>query len=719
MKRNFSLISILVSSALSAAFYEDASERLFADLELVQEIDRKKNDQLPLLVNYQLQGGYFTMPSARSYDAGTFSFGYAALSPYHLWGLGFQFFDHLETTGNYWVYKGVLDGGFGHLGFGDSAERSANIKLIFLRRQDGFPDIPNVAIGWNDFMGTRRFYSFYVAATKEILPWNLEASLGWGRGRIHGFFGGLAWTPFRNTRFPWKTLSLVAEYDANDYKHHPHEHPNGRKVGTRINAGIQWSLWDKLRLSASSLRGNHWAASAAFIYNLGNTPGLFPKIYDGSFYSAPVNTEPFGELRTQQEFAQELAYASKEQGFDLSWVYFIPEREGKDHLWIQIINVRYREENVVRKRIEYLLASLLPSNVSRVTVVMEADGVATQEYRFRREDLVRYREGKMGDPELAIIAPLKEASRPPDSYEGTLLYQRKKPVWILTFRPWLRTFFGSSRGKFKYETGFLAGFEGYLFRDLYYGINGTYTALSSTANMSDQDILNPSHLLVVRTDTIRYNQSSSFQLQQAYVQKSWNWGSGWFSRLALGYFEVAYTGVAAEILYYPVNTSWALGFSGANVWKRSYSGVGIQRKVKKLSSSGVYQRFPYVGVQYFLDVYYEYKPYHLDFKCSIGQFLARDKGIRIEGSRTFESGLRFGLWYTMTNANDRVNGSRYYDKGFFFSVPLDMFMNKSSRTRIGYAMSAWLRDCGATAATGKPLYPTLYWERYNYNASSF
>ena len=28
-------------------------------------------------------------------------------------------------------------------------------------------------------------------------------------------------------------------------------------------------------------------------------------------------------------------------------------------------------------------------------------------------------------------------------------------------------------------------------------------------------------------------------------------------------------------------------------------------------------------------------------------------------------------------------------------------------------MSAWLRDCGAIAATGKELHRTIYYERYN------
>ncbi|MGE3534754.1 MAG: YjbH domain-containing protein, partial [Parachlamydiales bacterium] len=85
-----------------------------------------------------------------------------------------------------------------------------------------------------------------------------------------------------------------------------------------------------------------------------------------------------------------------------------------------------------------------------------------------------------------------------------------------------------------------------------------------------------------------------------------------------------------------------------------------------------------------------------------------------EVGRYFKSGLRFALWYTVTNGHDHVNGHTYYDKGFIFSLPLDMFLKQSSRTYLSYAMSAWLRDVGARAATGKQLYWTLEKERYNY-----
>ncbi|HSX10334.1 MAG TPA: YjbH domain-containing protein [Chlamydiales bacterium] len=701
----FLLVSALVAD-------DSPSEQLFRDLETVEIINKQIHDRLPLVVNYNLQGGYFTMPSARTFDAGLFGFGFAYVPPYHIWSLGFQFFDHVEATGNYWVYKGILDGAFGHLGFGDSAERAANLKFVLLRREDGFPFLPDFALGWNDFLGTCRFNSFYVVATKEFLSYNCEATLGWGRGRIHGFYGGLAWTPFRHADYFWKDLSLVAEYDANNYKHHGPEHPGGRHVDNRINAGVQLKVWDIFRLSASTLRGNNWAASAALNYNLGSSKGFVPKIYDPDPYSAPIDTEPVGLLRSREELAQELAYAFQEQGFDLYTLYLIPCENGKNHLWMKIVNVRYREEDEVRSRIEYVLAGLTPSNISTVTAVTEAEGVPIHEYRFRAEDLRRYGEGRLGEDEFRIIAPTREVSDKPGKYDAALLYQRRKRIWILTFRPWFRSYLGSSRGKFKYEVGLALNPEGYLFDEIYYNICGTYTAKSSVMDMDSKDFINPSRIINVRTDSILYNQSNSFHLEQAYLQKSWNMGQGWFSRLGLGYFEIAYAGLALEALYYPVHVNWAIGFSTASLLKRGYYGVGFQHKIRKYTSEG-FIWLPYIGFQYFVDFYYQYKPFALDFKVSAGQFLARDKGIRVEGGRTFPSGLRVGLWYTLTTANDVVNGSRYYDKGFSITLPLDMFLRKSSRTRIGYAMSAWLRDCGAISATGKQLYPTLFWERYN------
>jgi len=695
------------------AFAADTpAEQLFHDLETVKTIDREIQDKLPLVVNSQLQGGYFTMPSARTYDAGVLGFGFSYLPPYRLWNLGFQFFDHIETTGNYWIFHGITEGNFGHLGFGDDAERAANVKFILLRKTDGIPFLPEFAFGWNDFLGSCRFNSFYVVATQDFLTANLEASLGWGMGRIHGVFGGVAWSPWRKMSNVFKGLSFAVEYDANNYKKHGPEHAKGREVNTRFNVGVQYNIYDLFRLTAHTLRGRDIGANIAFTYNLGESKGLYPKIYDPPLYSAPVDQEPLGIVRSREEFAQQMAYAFKEQGIDLYDVRLVPHSSGKDTLWMKLINIRYREEEIVREKIEHVLGTLMPENIAKCTVVVEAEGLLVHEYHFRTEDLKRFCENRLGPDEFRIIAPLHNVTAAPDLYESSRLYRRTKPIWLLTLRPWMRSFFGSSRGKFKYEVGLSLGPEGYLFDQIYYSLYGSWTFKSSVQKLSDRDFLNPSRLLIVRTDALRYNQSNSLHLDQAFLQKSWNMGKGWFSRLAAGYFETAYAGVAAEALYYPVKFNWAIGFEAATLLKREYFGIGFQRKVKKLTNTG-YKLFPYTGLQYFVDFYYEYKPFNLEFKASVGQFLARDKGVRFDVARVFPSGLRVGLWYTLTNANDMVNGHRYYDKGFSITLPLDVFLNKSSRTRVGYGMSAWLRDCGAKAMTGKELYQTVYYERFN------
>ena len=275
------------------------------------------------------------------------------------------------------------------------------------------------------------------------------------------------------------------------------------------------------------------------------------------------------------------------------------------------------------------------------------------------------------------------------------------------------TFFGSTSGKFKYNVSAVASPEGYILDQLYYKFQISYAIKSSMQGLGGPDRANPSRLLIVRTDTLKYFQTNTFSMEQAYLQKGWNFGKGWFYRIALGYFESAYGGAATELLYYPVNSHWAIGAEFAAVPKRHYHGIEFKSTTLQLRGNR-YVKVPFIGIQYFLDFYYDFKPLNMDLLLSAGQFLAKDKGIRIDVGRYFKSGLRFSLWCTFTNGHDHVNGHTYFDKGFAFIIPLDIFLKQSSRNYIGYAMAAWLRDVGARAETGKKLYWTLEEERYNY-----
>ncbi len=711
MKCNLGIFFIFIAGLpLAFSSQEMESSSLLQDLDVVYQVDKKINDTLPVFYNFFMMGGYYNMPSARMNKEGFVSTGAAIPPPYNIYGLNVQPFPRLELSVNYLVYNGILEPGFGSEGFGDDAERMGNIKLGILTPAEDLPFLPLISIGAQDFIGTKRFNAQYIVATQTWLEQNLELTLGWGNGRLKGFFGGGAWSPFRKSRYFWKNITLQAEYDANDYKDSPGEHEKGRSVTSRLNAGLSFMAFDCLQLSVSSVRGEKVAAAASLRYPLGTSSGFFPKVDDPKMYKSPVDTEPLGIYRPEDVMAQELAYAFSDQGLDLYSV-FLEIKKGKKELWMKVVNNRYRDHNLVKERIQDILAALVPSDIEAVTVVIEATALSCQSYRFRVKDLYNYRLGIIGSFELQALSPMKEAGVQPTTYESLLLFQRTKPIWLFTARPRLISFFGNTSGKFKYNVSLIAAPEGYLFNDVYYKTQVSYSVISNTSGMTGVDRLNPSHMIVVRSDSMKYYQSNTVHLEQAFVQKSWNLGKGFFYRLATGYFEVAYGGAATELLYYPVNSPFAIGLEFATVWKRQYDGLSFFHRVKKFDGTKV-RYVPFTGYQVFLDLHYDFKPLALDFTITAGQFLARDKGARFEVCRYFQNGVRFALWYSLTNANEELNGHRYHDKGFAFLIPLDMFMKQSSRNYIGYAMSAWLRDQAAQADTGKKLYSVLSEERF-------
>jgi hypothetical protein len=698
---------VCLASLTLFSLFADEQGSLFRDLELVEEIDRHLKDELPFLQNSSMMGGYFNMPSARMPKEGAVGIGFARVHPYNNYGISFQYFDRIELSLNYRVFTGITEQNFGHHGFGDDAERIGNAKLVFNLPSDGLGHFPQFAVGLDDFIGTKRFNSQYIVATKTWNAANIEATLGYGKKRMRGFFGGIAWTPWRQTKvFFLKDISLIADYDGYDYKKHPHEHPHGRKVSSRINAGVSYVLGDTLQLSVNSHRGEEISAMGMLRYPLGSSKGFIPKTRQPLLYRSPIDTEPLGVVRPDSDFINELGYSLGQQGLDLYRAYMTQDGE----LWIKIINNMYREEPIVRDRIQRVLAAITPSNVRRVTVMIEADGVLSQGYHFRTEDLYRYREGSITGFEMAALSPLSNSSYRPKGSEP--LYKRKKEVWLFTFRPRIQTFFGSSTGKIKYNLSLIATPEGYFLDNIYYQAQVGYSIKSSMQHLGDYDRLNPSQLPNVRTDSVRYFQTNTLSLEMAYLQKSWHIGRGWFYRLAGGYFEPAYGGGATELLYYGAHSDWAVGVEEATVWKRRYTGLRYTNKIRILKGHRATHE-NYLGVQYFLNLYYTLKPWNLDCKITAGQFLAKDRGVRFEINRWFQSGLQVSLWYTITNGHDHVNHHIYYDKGFAFYLPIDFFLRQSSRTYIGYAMSAWLRDIGAIADSGKPLYNTVRLERLN------
>ena len=244
--------------------------------------------------------------------------------PYRNYSLRAQLFGRLEVSGSYRVFKGVDDPILTPLGFGDLSDKGANVKVALLIPEDSDYKLPGLAFGLQDFMGTKNFLAKYIVLTQVFINQNFEASLGYGTNRIKKWFGGFVWMPFRKSDNCYlKDIAFVAEYDATPYKDPEIEkHPRGRVKKSPINFGVKYRLWDQVDFAVSYIKGHTLAYSVSTFYNFGSTQGFIPKIDTPQPYTAPINIEPIGCLRPSFILSQELVYAFRQQGFEITDLAF-------------------------------------------------------------------------------------------------------------------------------------------------------------------------------------------------------------------------------------------------------------------------------------------------------------------------------------------------------------------------------------------------------------
>jgi hypothetical protein len=711
----FIFISLFCTSNVTSIEYAHryCEDNLMRDLMIVEYWNKRVNERLPVFYNNILSGGYFNMPSSRMGCEGEIGAGYCKVPPYRNYNLRLQLLDRLEITGSYRIYKGVDDPILSPLGFGDLSDKGANVKLAILHPEDSQYVLPGLSIGLEDFMGTKGFLARYIVLTQVFLKYDLEMTLGYGTNRIKGLFGGISWMPFRQSSFDLLTnLSLSAEYDATPYEDPEIErHPKGRVKESPVNWGAKIRLFDHFDCSISRVRGHAWSWSLSAFYNFGHTQGFLPKLDDPLFYKGPFNNEPLQCNREEIQLAQEFYDALEAQGFDLLEASFYDDGCYGKTLRIRIDNLRYALEKCVRERLNHLLVYLAPVDLDFVIIVIDEKGLPIHQYVYDMMYVRSFGNEEICDYELKILTPLKEVTFA-DPKTTTVFFKENRDLINFEVLPKTHSFFGSSRGKFKYAVGLNAGFNGFLPGDVYYSVLLGYTFFSNLNHLTGVDRLNPSQLINVRTDIIRYYQQKGLTFDQFYLQKNWNLGKGWFSRISVGNFEEAYGGIATQVLYYPINSPWAVGVEGAILRKRNLRGLGYTNRIRKLKGFEVTHR-KFLGSQIFFNLYYDWKDAGVDFKISAGKFLANDLGVKYEITRHFPSGLRVSVWYAHTNGHDRINDQTYHDKGVAFSMPLDIFYTHSDRDRWRYGLSAWLRDVAVSAETGDDLYNMIYEQRNN------
>ncbi len=652
--------------------------------------------------NLDGQTGLIHMPDATLDADGTFRFGGGYHRPYQPWWFNLTLLPALEFSGRYTTIRG-LQGFQDDQGFGDYKDKAFDIKLR-LHRQSGL--LPDVAVGLLDFTGTRLFESKYIALTRHLDPF--EVTLGYGQGRIDGLFGGIRFRPPDTPR-----LSLLAEYDANDYARDFRAALSGadnRDGGWTFGIDYRYG-W--LGGQVSVQHGDTGVLGYIAIPFMDKE--FIPKIEEPPPYSESPPKVAIAQWQANTDYAARIGRVLARAGFRNVLLGFDGRR-----LKASLTNVRISEIGRAVGRAARILHRLGPRETEEIEITYTADDLPLITYRFRDpHKLERYLQGLLSkqqlmtsidiepadpaqfDPDdpavtdLSLLADEADRGREQEDRDdgGAIRFHREDNHMnlfeIIPFN--VAGFFNDPSGAYKYDLFAVARYRHRFHRGLFLD---AAARLSLIENVSD--VKQPSNSLLphVRSDVAEYQRHQGLKLRRLTLTQLFKPTKQLFGRVSAGYYEDMFGGLGGQILYLPDHSRWAVDLSLDWVKQRDFDGRFGFRDYDTVTALGaLHYRIPRYGVTATLRG---------------GRFLAGDSGVRFEIKRRFRSGIEFGGWYTITDGNDITSpGSPdhpYNDKGVFLSIPLNIMLTKDTQATASFRLSPWTRDVGQMVESPYDLY---------------
>ena len=657
------------------------------------------------------QSGYINMPSAVVEYDGMLSTGYGYDSPYgNLWVTS-TLLPFLQVTGRYVSITGIP--GFtnepGKYGseYGRYKDKVVDAKLRLIRESTWMPAI---AVGATDMLGTELFKGHYFVATKTFgQTRNVEASLGFGRNRPDGIFGGVRWAPVSMPGW-----AAVAEYDANNYKNDfrgAETAAGQRRKGGAVGVEYRWG-W----LGAQIARHRDHFSANAYVSIPFSEREFLPKLLEPAPFEAKNAPKPvsIAEWQGNGRHGALLVQALAKQNFKNIRV----EIDGKT-LKLSVTNNRISNLGRAVGRATRTALAFAPQGTQaiHVTYTRLEQPIATFEFfdlrrltdyltglvdreAFMQTVLVRYSNPteRIGEDQQGLLATVREDDAGLGvrvNQEGEMVQLRSEDREANRFRiaPRASFFFNDPSGALRYELAAVLNYDKRLGAGLYFN-----SALKLNVIENVSEVTQPSNSLLphVRSDIAEYKRGGRFKINRALLNKYMTLDERLYARLSGGLYEEMFRGVGGQVLYLPNDARWAADLTVDALEQRGYKGLLDKRDYRTVTALG--------ALHYRL-------PYDITVTARAGRFLARDEGVRLEFKRRLRSGVEIGAWYTKTNGKDITSpgtpSDPYNDKGVFLSVPLNIMLLSDTQSTAGFGISPWTRDVGQMVASPGDLYELM------------
>lgn len=637
--------------------------------------------------------GLLQTPTARMAEEGSFTINYNDIDQYRFWSASLQLFPWMESTVRYTDVRTLLYSPFEDFS-GTQTYKDKGIDVKFRLLQESYY-LPDVSLGFTDIGGTGLFASEFINLSKSYGPLDFHIGLGSGYlgaggnvsnplcklqdsfcvrpsgfsgrgGKVEfgDFFKGTT-SIFGGVEYqtPIEGLILKLEYDGNDYI-------NDR--AGRLDQDSKWNFgavykYDNWGFNVNYQRGNTFGFGLSYKFNLHT-------IKQVKYDRPPRPIQESTPAESVEDINRERLYADlvNEGSFLLNATH----QEG-DEMTFYGIQLGYSDYDEATERVGRILASELPESITTYNIV---DTVSHTPIVTTQIDVEEFKiAATYSELETDIKTSYKRIDPSAETIEN---YDPNKQSGFLfgVEAFWIQTF-GNPEDFYLYQGGAYVN-GGYAFDTNFSVRSGLKVTL--VENFDKFNFLvdgEQSTLPRVRTQVRQYVTRSKVTLENAYLHWFDRIAPDWYAQAYGGYLETMFGGIGGEVLYRPVDSSLSFGIDINYVQQRDFDSETAFFDYKVLTGYATMYWQP------------EFLP-DMQLTLSAGQFLAKDKGINVDLAKRFDSGIIVGAYAAFTNVSAEEYGEGSFTKGFYISIPFDLF---SFTPAIGRGSIPWIpigRDGG-------------------------
>ena len=604
-------------------------------------------------------------------------------------------------------------------GYGDYKDKSISFKLQ-LQQEREF--LPSLVFGGEDIWGTGLYTSKYVAMSKEM--GYFDFTLGYAKGRLGGqniestvgensgstdnsafnFMKDLSWgggEPFGSVVFKaTPKLYLMWEYSPIDYsqdKINPFLNgPHYDLPISEINYGAKYKLNDNSTLSLAFQRGNQISFGYAYQFGFSRN-AMFPHLPDPKWKADEAKLKQYENLDEKQlsdKLSNEVA-AEKLSNVQTS--------VNENKIWVEFDNPRYDDDLKAIGRAISTVDEVAPKEYDILYATIKQRDVPLKTIKVNRKEYDAYENGKVSDSyfkDAVIITNSVEKMEKEFKADKTDLYKSDEfgsKDFSFYLGPEFKTYLNAKDKPFAMKISAMAMLNFDVTKGLFVKSRFSHPLYNTIDEIGSSEVLEPAdnNKLSIRSNMIEYYKYDDTQMQSLTTDYFFRAPLESMGKVEVGYLDFAFAGTDLEWYKSFFDDNFGLGLQYQYVYKRP-----------KDEMFGIYDDLQYDAK--FLNAYFllsEKYDAHLGIKY--GQFLAGDKGVKVNISRNYK-GFTVGAYATVTNSDEVFTSSQnkgYIDKGIYVQIPLDVFTYKNVKGRVNYGISPWTRDVGQYAGTSMSLYP--------------